>query len=48
MQFHNYSLTEIENMLPWERDVYLTLLMEHVREENERMREKIAERRMTR
>ena len=46
MQYHKYSLTEIENMLPWEREVYLTLLVEHIREENERMRERIAERRM--
>jgi hypothetical protein len=48
MQYHKYSLTEIENMMPWERDVYLTLLMEHIREENERMRDLIAQRRMGR
>ena len=48
MQYHKYSLTEIENMLPWEREIYLTLLVEHIREENERMRERIAERRMRR
>jgi hypothetical protein len=46
MQYHKYSLTEIENMLPWEREIYLTLLVEHVREENERMRDRIAERRI--
>jgi hypothetical protein len=34
MQFHKYSLTEIENMIPWERDIYLTLLKQHIEEEN--------------
>jgi hypothetical protein len=34
MQFHKYSLTEIENMMPWERDIYLTLLKLHIEEEN--------------
>ena len=47
-QYHKYTLSDIENMLPWEREVYLTLLIEHIREENERMREQIAQRRMRR
>ena len=34
MQFHKYSLTEIENMMPWERDIYLALLRQHIDEEN--------------
>ena len=34
LQFHKYSLTEIENMMPWERDIYLTLLKIHIEEEN--------------
>ena len=34
MQHHKYSLTEIENMIPWEREVYLTLFRQHVEEEN--------------
>lgn len=37
MQHHKYSLTEIENMIPWEREVYVSLLVEHVRKENERI-----------
>ena len=32
MQHHNYSLTEIENLMPWEREVYLTLLTQHIDE----------------
>ena len=34
MQYHKYSLTEIENMMPWERDIYLTLLQEYIESEN--------------
>ena len=37
MQHHDYSLTELENMMPWERDIYIGLLMEWIKEENERM-----------
>jgi hypothetical protein len=40
MQHHNYSLTELENMIPWEREIYLTLLIEHIKEENDRARER--------
>ena len=34
MQHHKYSLTEIENMIPWERDIYLGLLNKYIEEEN--------------
>jgi len=34
MQHHKYSLTEIENMMPWEREIYVTLLLNHLEEEN--------------
>ena len=33
MQYHKYSLTEIENMMPWEREIYLTLLQEYIEEQ---------------
>jgi hypothetical protein len=33
MQYHKYSLTEIENMIPWERDIYVELLKQHIEEE---------------
>ena len=29
----NYSLSEIEEMIPWEREIYLALLQEHLKEE---------------
>ena len=37
IQHHNWSLTELENMMPWEREIYVGLLVEHVTEENERI-----------
>ena len=33
IQHHKYSLTEIENMMPWERDIYVGLLQSHLEEE---------------
>ena len=36
IQYHKYSLTEIENMMPWERDVYVELLKQHLKEEKEK------------
>jgi hypothetical protein len=34
MQHHKYSLTELENMIPWERDIYVALLQQYVEEQN--------------
>ena len=36
MQHHKYSITEIEQMIPWERDVYVTMLINYIKEENEK------------
>ena len=36
MQHHNYSLAELENMIPWEREIYLYLLMQFIEEEKQR------------
>jgi len=38
MQHHKYSLTELENMIPWERDVYVNLLVRFLREEEQRQK----------
>ena len=37
MQHHKYSLTELEDMIPFEREIYLGLLEQFVRDENERI-----------
>lgn len=34
MQHHKYSLTELENMIPWEKEIYLALLQQHIEDEN--------------
>ncbi len=39
MQHHKYSLTELENMWPWEREIYMGLVVEFVKEENKRIEE---------
>ena len=33
MQHHKYSLTELDNMMPWEREIYINLLMQFIKEE---------------
>tara|TARA_B100001059_G_scaffold158753_1_gene158374 strand:+ start:2821 stop:2958 length:138 start_codon:yes stop_codon:yes gene_type:complete len=38
MQNHNYSLTELNDMVPWEREIYVALLADHIKKENERMK----------
>ena len=37
MQHHKYSLTELENMIPFEREIYLGLLEQYIRDENDRI-----------
>ena len=39
---HKWSLTEIENMLPWERDVYVTMLADFLKEQNKKIQEQKA------
>ena len=39
MHHHKYSLTELENMIPWEREIYVGLLIKHVQEENEKRKQ---------
>ena len=34
IQHHKYSLTEIEKMIPWEKEIYVSLLQQYVEEEN--------------
>jgi len=38
MQHHKYSLTELENMIPWEKEVYLSLLQQYIEEETLKQR----------
>lgn len=45
MQHHKYSLTELDNLIPWERQVYIDLLMRYLEEENEKIKEQQRNRR---
>ncbi len=36
MQHHNYSLSDLENMLPWERDIYVDMLISYIKDENDK------------
>ena len=38
MQHHKYSLTELDNMIPWERQVYIDMLVKFLEEEKERLK----------
>jgi|TARA_R110000796_G_scaffold209035_1_gene325387 hypothetical protein len=38
MQHHKYSLTELDNMIPFEREIYVTLLKNFLDEQEEQQR----------
>ena len=40
MQHHNYSLHEIEGMIPWEREIYVSMLIEYLKEEKQKQEQK--------
>jgi hypothetical protein len=39
MQHHKYSLSELNDMMPWERNVYVTMLLRFIEEENEKLKQ---------
>ena len=42
MQHHNYSLSDLENMIPWEREIYVDMLVTFIKEENEKQKQREA------
>ena len=44
MQHHKYSLTELDNMMPYEREIYMGLLTKYIKEENARIEKENAKR----
>lgn len=42
MQHHKYSLSELENMVPWERQLYVGLLKEYIEEEEKKAKDREA------
>ena len=43
MQHHNYSLSDLENMIPWEREIYVDMLVTFIKEENDKQKQREAE-----
>ena len=43
MQHHNYPLSDLESMMPWEREIYVEMLAQFIKEENEKNKQRIAE-----
>ena len=37
IQHHKYSLSELETMIPWEREIYITMLAQFLKEEKDRI-----------
>ena len=43
MQYHKYNLWDVENWMPWERDIYVGLLRLHIEEEKLKARDREAQ-----
>ncbi len=39
MTHYKYSLTELDNMMPWEREIYVGMMKQYIEEENQRLKE---------
>lgn len=39
MQHHKYNLSDIEHMMPWEKSIYVTMLLKYIEEENEKLQQ---------
>jgi len=40
MQHHNYSLDEIDGMIPWEKEIYITMLVEYLKELEQKQKQR--------
>jgi hypothetical protein len=45
IKFHNYTLEDLENMVPWEREVYIILVENWIKEQNDQAREQASKQR---
>lgn len=43
MQYHKYSLSELEDMMPFEREIYVSMLVQHLEEETQKLKQKQAQ-----
>jgi hypothetical protein len=44
LQHHKYSLEDLETMMPFEREIYVTMLLNYLEQEKERLKERAARR----
>jgi len=44
MQHHKYSLEDLNNMLPWERNLYVNMLIRYIEQENEKLKQQMQNR----
>jgi len=42
MQHHKYNLSDIENMMPWERAIYIDMLQDYLKKLEEQNRDRAA------
>ena len=43
MQHHKYSLSDIENMMPWEKFIYVDMLKQYIKHQEDMMRDQAAQ-----
>ena len=46
MQHHKYSLSDIENMMPWEKFIYVDMLKQYIKHQEDMMRDQAAQRKI--
>jgi hypothetical protein len=39
MQHHKYNLSDIDGMIPWEKSIYVNMLLKYIEEENEKLQQ---------
>ena len=42
IQMYKYTLSDLENMIPWERKIYIGMLNDYIKEENMKIQQKAA------
>ena len=47
MQHHKYSISDLENMIPWEREIYVDMLINFLKDEKKRREEEQMQRKMS-
>ena len=43
MQYHKYSLSDIENLMPWEKFIYVDMLKQYIKHQEDLARDQAAQ-----